>query len=438
MIKVCKFGGTSLADGTTMRRVAEILSADPTRRYVVVSAPGKRYGGDVKITDLLYECHRSVEKCGKAGEAFEKVKERFRGIAFELGLTFDVEALLARTEEEIEHERSEEFTASRGEYLMGRFMAAFLELPFVDACDIVRFSSGGKLDDGKSFALTAAALKGKKGAVVPGFYGADRTGRIHTFTRGGSDVSGAIVARAVGADLYENWTDVSGFLACDPRIVDDPAHIRSLSYKELRELSYMGANVLHSESIFPVREADIPIRIKNTFRPEEAGTDILPMSRYRYDGRIVTGIAGKKNFAVVYVEKSLMNSEIGFARRILSVLERYHVSFEHMPSGIDTISFVIDEEQLKGGTLEKITEDIKAAVRPDQLRVFDDIALIAVVGHGMSRNVGTSARLFDAIARAGVNVRMIDQGSSELNIIVGVDNENYERTVRAVYEEFFR
>ena len=426
-----------MSDGTNIRRVARIFLSDPARRYLVVSAPGKRFGGDVKITDLLYETHREAVS-GEPLNAFGKVSERFKGIVRELGVAFDMESVLGETEAEILRRKDEAFTASRGEYLAARVMAAVLDVPFIDAKDAVRFTEDGKLDNGATFALTAAALKGKERAVVAGFYGADAAGGYHTFSRGGSDVTGAIVARAVGADLYENWTDVSGFLACDPRIVDSPARIKTLSYRELRELSYMGANVLHSESIFPVREANIPILIKNTFRPADEGTRIVPTAGYIAGARPVTGIAGKKNFAVVFIEKSLMNSEIGFARRILSVLERHKISFEHMPSGIDTISFVIDEAELHGVTLGELEREICESVHPDQCKTLKDIALIAVVGHGMSKTVGTSARLFDAIARAGVNVRMIDQGSSELNIIVGVDNENYERTVRAVYDEFFR
>ena len=437
MIKVCKFGGTSMADGITMRRVAKIVESDPSRRYVVVAAPGKRFSGDSKITDLLYETDRCVRETGKCGEEFEKVRERFRAIVRELGLDFDVETLLRETKEEIEREKSTEFTASRGEYLSGRLMAELLGIPFLDAREYVKFDEGGRLLEERTFSLLASALKNNERAVLAGFYGADEQGKVRTFSRGGSDISGAVLARAAGADLYENWTDVSGFLACDPRVVDNPAPIRALSYRELRELSYMGANVLHSESIFPVREANIPIRIKNTFRPDDEGTEILPSSEYRFGEKIVTGIAGKKDFTVVFVEKSLMNQEIGFARKILTVLERHAVSFEHMPTGIDTMSFVIDSNELREGVLEAVLREIEEAVHPDQMRVFDDVALIAVVGHGMSRNVGTSARLFQAIARAGVNVRMIDQGSSELNIIVGVDNENYERTLRAVYEAFF-
>lgn len=437
MIKVCKFGGTSMADGITMLRVRKIIESDAARRYVVVSAPGKRFGGDVKVTDLLYETYENVAVRGETGEAFEKICDRFRGIVSELGLEMDIDGLLAATQKDILREATPDFCASRGEYLSARIMAQLLDVPFIDARDTVRFGADGRLDGEKTYALLAAALKGKKRAVVSGFYGEDVNGKVKTFSRGGSDISGAIVARAAGAGLYENWTDVSGFLACDPRIVDNPVPIRALSYKELRELSYMGANVLHSESIFPVREADIPICIKNTFRPEDEGTEIIPTSRYTYSGKRVTGIAGKKDFTVIFFEKSLMNAEIGFTYRVLEVFLRHKISFEHIPTGIDTMSFVIDAAELKNGTLDVVCEEIREAVRPDSLRVIQDIALIAVVGHGMARSVGTSARLFEAIARAGVNVRMIDQGSSELNIIVGVDNDSYERTIKAVYEEFF-
>lgn len=426
-----------MADGITMLRVKSIIESDPARRYVVVSAPGKRFGGDIKVTDLLYETYDNVVVSGETGAAFEKICERFRGIVSELKLDMDIDAILAETGEAIVKEASPDFCASRGEYLSGRVMAELLGIPFIDARDVVKFGPDGKLDNKRTYALLAEALKGKKRALVTGFYGEDANGRVKTFSRGGSDISGAIVARAAGADLYENWTDVSGFLACDPRIVENPVPIRSLSYKELRELSYMGANVLHSESIFPVREVDIPIRIKNTFRPEDEGTEILPTSRYTYSGRRVTGIAGKKNFTVIFLEKSLMNEEIGFTYRTLAVFMKHGISFEHIPTGIDTMSFVIDSAELKGGLLEEMCDEIREAVNPDSLRVINDIALIAVVGHGMTRSVGVSARLFEAIARAGVNVRMIDQGSSELNIIVGVDNENYERTLKAVYEEFF-
>ncbi len=427
-----------MADGATMSRVRAIIEADPARRYIVVSAPGKRYSGDEKITDLLYAAYEEVAATGKTGAAYERVANRFCGVVRELGLDFDIAALLAETAQAMETERTADFCASRGEYLAGRVMAAFLGVPFIDARDTVKFDREGRLDRERTYALTAAALKNKRRAVVAGFYGEDAFGNVKTFSRGGSDVSGAIVARAAGADLYENWTDVSGFLACDPHIVPSPAGIRELSYKELRELSYMGVEVLHSESVFPVREADIPIRIKNTFRPEDEGTIIMPTSKYTFGGRTVTGIAGKRNFVIIFLEKSLMNAEIGFTYRVLSVFLKHNISFEHMPTGIDTMSFVIDGAFFTGDVLDQVIAEIEEAVHPDRLRVLREISLIAVVGHGMSRNVGTSARLFRAIARAGVNVRMIDQGSSELNIIVGVDNENYERTMRAVYDEFFK
>ncbi len=436
MIKVCKFGGTSMADGITALRVKRILEADPARRYVVVSAPGKRYSGDIKITDLLLETAQEVKEGGHVGDAYAKVAARFRSLVKELSLGFEIEPLLEETARQIEQERSADFCASRGEYLSGRIMAALLGVPFIDAKDVIKFE-GGHLDGEKSYSLVREALKGKRRAVVAGFYGEDERGHVKTFPRGGSDITGAVVARAVGADEYENWTDVSGFLACDPRIVPGAVGIDKLSYKELRELSYMGANVLHAEAVYPVREANIPIRILNTFRPQDAGTRIVSTEHFRPDGRTVTGIAGKKDFTVIFIEKAQMNEMSGFALRPLEVLKRHDISFEHMPSGIDTLSFVIDSNQLKGGVLAEVLAEIEACVAPDKMNVIENIALIAVVGHGMNRNVGTAARLFRAIARAGVNVRLIDQGSSELNIIVGVDNENYERSIKAVYDEFF-
>ena len=346
-------------------------------------------------------------------------------------------AVLDETERRIDEERSEEFTASRGEYLAAVVMAHLLGAKFIDAEDVIFFDEKGVFDGKKSYAAISEAVNGVSLAVFPGFYGRGADGKIKTFSRGGSDISGAIVARAVGASVYENWTDVSGFLACDPRIVDSPKRIKALSYKELRELSYMGANVLHSESIFPVRRANIPILIKNTFRPEDEGTSILPIAQYKPSGNIVTGIAGKKNFTVIFIEKSHMNSEVGFVRKVLSVLERFGVSVEHIPSGIDTMSVVVDSDGLDNFKLEQILESIKAEVEPDFMRVSENVALIATVGHGMSSSIGTSARLFKALADAGVNVKMIDQGSSELNIIVAVKNDDMDKCIAAIYREFF-
>jgi aspartate kinase len=436
-VKVCKFGGTSMADGNVMRNVKKIIDSDKDRRFVVVSAPGKRFSGDIKVTDLLYKCYDEVATKGTCKQAFKAIRDRFEGIVRELNLNFDITKVLDETEKRIDDEKDKDFTASRGEYLSARVMAQVLEAKFIDSEDVVFFDEKGALDDEKTYKAIVKAIGDDKKAVFPGFYGKGINGKVKTFSRGGSDISGAIVARAVNASVYENWTDVSGFLACDPRIVDSPKRIKYLSYKELRELSYMGANVLHSESIFPVRKANIPIVIKNTFRPEDEGTTILPIAQYKPNGSVVTGIAGKKNFTVIYIEKSHMNSEIGFVRRVLSVLERFQVSFEHVPSGIDTMSLVIASEALDDLKLTQILEGIKNDTEPDIIRVVENIALIATVGHGMSSSVGTSARLFKAIADAGINVKMIDQGSSELNIIVGVKNEDCERCIAAIYREFF-
>ena len=426
-----------MADGNVIRNVKSIIDGDAERKFVVVSAPGKRYSDDIKVTDLLYKCHAELLSCGSCTESFAAVRARFSSIVKELGLNFDISAVLDETQARIESEQNEDFTASRGEYLSARIVAQVLGAKFVDAETVVFFKENGSLDGERSYRAIAAELSGVERAVLPGFYGKGVDGRVKTFSRGGSDISGAVVARAVNASVYENWTDVSGFLACDPRIVQSPKRIKRLSYKELRELSYMGANVLHSDSIFPVRRANIPIQIKNTFRPQDEGTAILPSSRYVPSGNLVTGIAGKKNFTVIFIEKSHMNSEVGFIRDVLSVLAAEGVSVEHIPSGIDTMSLVIDSHSLTDAKLNKIVEGIKETVAPDLIRIIDNIALIATVGHGMSSSVGTSARIFKAIADADINVKMIDQGSSEMNVITGVKNEDYEKCIRAIYAEFF-
>lgn len=435
-VKVCKFGGTSMADGNIINGVKKIIESDAERRYIVVSAPGKRFSGDIKVTDLLYSCYDELKATGSCEKAFAPVCTRFRGIVKELGLEINIDQILELTRRRIEKERSRDFTASRGEYLSARIMAEVLGAKFIDTEEVIFFDKNGLFDDEKSYRAVSAAAAGEKLAVFPGFYGRGANGKVKTFSRGGSDITGAVVARALSATLYENWTDVSGFLACDPALVDSPKRIKMLSYKELRELSYMGANVLHADSIFPVRKANIPIQIKNTFRPQDDGTSIVPSNIYRPCGNVVTGISGKKNFTVIFIEKSLMNSEVGFMRKVLTVVEQEGVPVEHVPSGIDTMSLVVATEALDG-KLKKIIEGIKRAVQPDTVRVIENIALISTVGHGMSSSVGTSARLFNAIAAAGINIKMIDQGSSELNIMVGVANDDYERCIKAIYCEFF-
>ena len=427
-----------MADGNVILAAAKIIEADSARRYVVVSAPGKRFSGDIKVTDLLYKCSDALETGDEKTfeETFEKIRARFLNIETEIGKKLGMEEALNEVYVAAKGGAGRDYCASRGEFLAAKIMAAVLNVPFVDATELVQFKQDGTLDE-KTFENAAKVLSQYERAVVPGFYGLGYDGKVKTFSRGGGDISGSIVARGVMADLYENWTDVSGFYACDPRIVHSPKAMQEISYQELRELSYMGANVLHSEAIFPVRSAGIPIRICNTFRPQDAGTYIVKTSIRDVKEDVVTGIAGKKNFTVISLEKSMMNSEVGFVQKVLTVIGNHGISFEHLPSGIDTMSLVIDNEYLKDGVLETIISEMKAAVHPDKIYTHENIALVATVGHGMANNIGTSARLFNALANAHVNVIMIDQGSSELNIIVGVDNEDYTKCIEAIYNEFF-
>ena len=438
-LKVCKFGGTSMASGNVILSAAKIVESDNERRYVVVSAPGKRFSGDIKVTDLLYKCSDEVEAGDIAAfkETFGKIRVRFTNIEKEIGKTLHIEDGLNEAETEILNGAGRDYCASRGEFLAAKIMAAVLDVPFVDATEFVRFDENGILDQEQTFALGAEVLKRHPRAVIPGFYGLGANGKVKTFSRGGGDISGSIVARSVMANLYENWTDVSGFFVCDPRIINSPKCIPELTYQELRELSYMGANVLHSESIFPVRSAGIPIRICNTFRPEDKGTFIVTSAKRTLGDYVVTGIAGKKGFTSITIEKSMMNAEIGFVRKVLAVIGKYGIAFEHLPSGIDTMSLVIDNEYLKNGVLEELLAEMREAVRPDKICTHEDIALVATVGHGMAKNIGTSARLFKALSESGINVNMIDQGPSEMNIIVGVEGKECESCIRAIYREFF-
>lgn len=427
-----------MADGNIIQRAVEIIKADKTRRYVVVSAPGKRFSGDIKVTDLLYTCADAIETSNQAlfEETFSKIRTRFLSIEKELGQNVGISAGLEEVEQEMRHGAGKDYCASRGEYFAAKIMASLLEIPFVDATEFIRFNEDGLLDEA-TFELGKECLAKYERAVIPGFYGLSAEGKVKTFSRGGGDISGAIVARCASASLYENWTDVSGFYACDPSIVPSPKWIPELSYQELRELSYMGANVLHSESIFPVRSAGIPIRIANTFRPEDAGTYIVKTFQRKMGECVVTGVAGKKGFTAITLEKSLMNGEVGFVEKVLDVIGKRGISFEHLPSGIDTMSLVIDSEYLKNGILEEILQELRERLQPDRLYTHENMALVATVGHGMARNVGTSARLFKTLSEAGINVNMIDQGSSEMNIIVGVEDQDYANCIRAIYTEFF-
>ncbi|MCQ2602929.1 MAG: aspartate kinase, partial [Clostridia bacterium] len=415
---VCKFGGTSMANANTISKVVEDIKLNADRHYIVVSAPGKRDKADVKVTDALYACYNEAKEEGNCDKTFEVVKKRFLDIEKELGIDIGIEKELEQVKEYIENSVTSDYAASRGEYFSAKILAAKMGFEFVDAEQCIKFNDNGELQLDRSLALLRERLANVEYAVLPGFYGTDEDGRIRTFSRGGSDISGAIVARAVSADVYENWTDVDGFLTADPRVVDDPELIEYLSYKELRELSYMGAEVLHPESIFPVRSAGIPINIKNTFNPSVKGTMIVPAKNLPKDRtKIITGIAGKKGFTIINIEKDMMNSEIGFGRKVLSVLENEGISFEHVPSGIDTLSVVIRDEFLSG-KMQKIIAKLQETVQADSVDIHSGLSLIATVGHNMASRQGTAAKLFEALADAHINIRMIDQGSSELNIIV--------------------
>ncbi|MDE5654719.1 MAG: aspartate kinase [Clostridia bacterium] len=435
-ITVAKFGGTSMADAKAITKVAEIIKQDKKRRYVVVSAPGKRFSQDHKVTDMLYACYHDLQINGECKDTFDKIRERFKGIVDDLAIDLDIDSYLDKVEEEMYKYDSAEFCASRGEYLSAVIMAKVLGYTFVDAKDIMVFNDNGDFEAELTNEKVKSALAGIERAVIPGFYGGDEAGIVRTFSRGGSDVSGAVIARAVGASLYENWTDVNGFMSADPRIVNNPKPIATLSYKELRELAYMGANVLHPESIFPVRISKIPINIRNTFCPTADGTMIVAeLSEEELGKRVITGIAGKKGYSIVYIEKSMMNSELGFVRKVLAVLEYYNISFEHLPTGIDTMSIIIADSELAGKE-DVVVERIKKVVNPDHIEIKSGISLIATVGHGMSFKPGSASTLIGALAKEKINIRMIDQGSSEMNIIVGIASSDYERAINAIYHAF--
>ena len=434
MAKVVKFGGSSLASAEQFKKVKDIITADSARRFVVPSAPGKRSSSDTKVTDMLYSCYDLAVKGKDFSEQFEKIKERYYDIISELGLDLSLEDEFDIVKACFIGKAGRDYAASRGEYLNGIVLANYLGFNFIDAADVIFFNDAGQFDAKKTGKELSARLESLENAVVPGFYGSMPNDTIKTFSRGGSDVTGSIVAAAVGADIYENWTDVSGFLTCDPRIVDDPAPIKTITYKELRELSYMGATVLHEDAILPVRKAGILINIKNTNKPDDEGTMIVE-STSRKPQYTITGIAGKKGFTVVNIEKDMMNAEIGFGRKVLEVFEKNGICFEHMPSGIDTMSVVVHQEEFAPKEQE-ILSGLHRNCQPDIIDIETDLALIAVVGRAMKSNRGTAGRIFSALAHAHVNVKMIDQGSSELNIIIGVSEQDFEKATKAIYDIF--
>ena len=434
MKKVVKFGGSSLANAEQFQKVGDIIRSEESRRYVVPSAPGKRFSADTKVTDLLYACYDKAEEGADFSDVLAEIKERFYEIIKGLNLDLSLEEEFKQIEADFKAQAGKEYAASRGEFLNGKVMAAYLGYEFIDSATVIRFDKNGNFDADKTDRLLSKRLQKCERAVIPGFYGGMEDGTVRTFSRGGSDVTGSLVAKAIHADIYENWTDVSGFLVTDPRIVEDPAVIETITYRELRELSYMGATVLHEDAIFPVRKEGIPINIRNTNRPEDKGTFIVE-STCRKPKYVITGIAGKKGFCSINIEKSMMNSEIGFGRKVLQVFEDQGISFEHVPSGIDTMTVYVHQDEFEEKE-QQVIAGIHRAVQPDFVEMESDLALIAVVGRGMKSQRGTAGRVFAALAHAHVNVKMIDQGSSELNIIIGVENRDFEAAVKAIYDIF--
>ena len=437
-VKVVKFGGSSLADAEHFRMVERIVMAEPERRYVVPSAPGKRFPGDTKVTDMLYECYNMASQGENIDEAFARIIERYELVISGLGIDLDLSGEFATIKASFALHAGRDYAASRGEYLNGLILAKLLDFDFIDAAGVVCFADDGSFDDETTDKILHAELKKHYRAVIPGFYGSMPNGTIKTFSRGGSDITGSIVARAARATLYENWTDVSGFLMADPRIIDSPKGIDNITYHELRELSYMGATVLHEDSIFPVRAAKIPINIRNTNEPTAKGTMIVPNGTDIADEKnVITGVAGRRGFSVLNIEKAHMNAEIGFGRRVLEAIENEGITFEHLPSGIDTMSVVLSGD-VTSEQRSRIMNAICASCLPEYIGFEDGLALVAVVGRGMVNNKGTAARVFSAVAKAGINIRMIDQGSSEISIILGVDDKDFEKTLKSIYGEFVK
>lgn len=434
-LKVVKFGGTSLASAEAFKKVKAIVLSDPSRRFVIPSAPGRRGPEDEKVTDLLYQCHERVSAGVSFDDLFVKIKERYQVIVSGLELELNLEPWLDEIYAQLPKESEPDYAASRGEFLNGVILAAYLGFDFVDPQEMIRFNEHGFLDLKLTEELVGRQLNPKKPAVIPGFYGSMPDGSVKTFPRGGSDITGAVIARGVKADLYENWTDVSGFFMTDPRIVPDAKQISLITYRELRELAYNGANVLHEAAIYPVSEVGIPINIRNTNDPDAPGTMIVKEVNQPRDCGDIIGIAGQKDFVVIQIEKALLNEEMGFVRRLLSILEEMHISFAHMPSGIDMVSLVILKTELNG-KLDQVIDLIAKRLNPDRIEVVDQIALIATVGLGLSQKCGIAATLFNALAAAQINVRMIDQNSGGINLIVGVDNRDFEQAVKAIYSAF--
>lgn len=435
-LKVVKFGGSSVADGIQLQKMKAIIEEDSERRYVVVSAPGKRFSGDSKITDLLFLCKSQKDRNVDYDQLFQVVADRYSGIKHSLGIEANLDAELNTIKERLEAGWSEDYIVSRGEYLSAFLVAAYLGYDFIDTKGLILFDSRGRLLAEETNAALKAELSKHERAVIPGFYGSQvDTDEVKLLSRGGSDVTGSLVARAVDATMYENWTDVSGLLMADPRIIPNPKPIESISYMELRELSYMGASVLHEDAVFPVRESSIPINIRNTNAPSDIGTFITAEKDSCQNGSIISGIAGKRDFTVIAIYKNMMNKEMGFVRKALMILEENHINFDHMPTGIDSLSVVIESSELHG-KLDDVLEAFERQLEPDDIEVFTDVALIAVVGLGMKGVCGSAAKILSAVADAGINLRMINQSTSEISVIIGVEAPYFEKAMQVIYNDF--
>lgn len=436
-IIVSKFGGSSLGDSNKFKKVFQIVKADENRKFIVASAPGKANASDSKITDLLYLSYDLASNKINYSEILDSINMKYREIVNNLDITFDIDSALSNLDKDLREGKSREYIASRGEFINAQILANFLGYEFVDAKNLILFDDKRFFLEEKSYDEIYKLRESGKSYVIPGFYGSDNDGNIRTFSRGGGDLTGSIIAAGLKSDLYENWTDVSGFMTCDPKIVKNPRHIDVLTYRELRELSYAGASILHEEAILPVSKAGIPVIIKNTFKPDDKGTMIVPDEKASLDKNTsgVTGIAGRKNFTVINIEKTKMNNEKGFHRKLMSVMEVNNVIIEHMPSSIDSVSLIISDKYLTGG-IDSIISEIKTFLRPDKVKVTKGIALISVVGRGMIKHIGVSAKLFNALAKENINIQMIIQGSSEMNIIVGIDEKDFESAIKSIYHAF--
>ena len=435
MLKVLKFGGSSLASGETFEKVKKIVEADQSRAIVVVSAPGKRYSGDMKVTDLLYLCQAHIKYNANFDALFNEIKDRYRQIHKHCGLTQDLESEFEAISAKLNKKTSVDYIVSRGEYLNARLMAEYLGYTFVDSTEWLYFNYNGKVDFEKSYAALSAIIEKNARVVIPGFYGVTPDGNVKTFSRGGSDITGAIAAAAVNADMYENWTDVSGIMTADPRIVDNPRPIENVTFAELRELSYMGAEVLHEETVFPVRQKNIPLYIKNTNDMNARGTLIMEAfddDLENKNAHFITGISGKKNFSIITIAKNRMNEEIGYVRRALEVFERFGIPIEHIPSSIDSFSVVVGSSHIETNMHELISA-LNNALQPDSVKIDNEISLIAIVGRKLQSNIGIAGKIFTALGENDINIKMIEQGADEINIIIGVDNANFKKTIRVLY-----